>query len=88
MFGLIRVVKGIAKLQGDESEDQMCAMAAGHSALRSNGWLATVFELDKEGKPSAIVSYWKVSDQSGKEKLPRGQKYAFIPKSVFEKLAS
>ncbi len=86
-FDLIKVVKGKAKLQGDEAQNTLSSMAAGHGALRSNGLLATIFECDKNGKPTHIVSYWKLSEHHSEgEELPRGQSYALLPKYVYENL--
>lgn len=85
---MIKVVTARAALKGDETDIEIQCSMAGHLALRSNGLLMTQVELDRNGKPAYIVSTWKLSqyDSGDSEKLPKGQRYSYIPKVLFNAL--
>lgn len=84
---MIKIIKAVAKLNGNESMDMLASMAAGQSALRDNGHLATIFEADKQGKPTHIASYWVVS-KFDNDKLQAGFHYAYIDQTLFDCLRS
>ncbi|MGR5367026.1 hypothetical protein [Photobacterium damselae] len=86
MNELIKVIIAKAKLDGTESEDTICSMLASHHALRSNGFIRNAVTCDSDGKPEYITSIWQQSEseKNTSQKLPRGQRYAYILKSELD----
>jgi hypothetical protein len=83
---LVKIIKCSAALKGDETEDELAASLAAHLALRENGLLMSNIEFDRQNKPAFIVSYWKQS-KFETEELPKGQRFAYIPKPTYDRLA-
>jgi hypothetical protein len=84
---MVKIIKAAAKLRGDEDDIEMSAMTAAHLSLRKNGLLASFIETGTDGKPAYIVSLWR-STTYDSGPLPRGMRYAYLPKPVFEELSN
>ncbi|OBU22071.1 hypothetical protein CTM88_19230 [Photobacterium aquimaris] len=84
---MYQVIRAKAKLSGSETHSECESMAAAHAGLRDNGWITTIFEADKHGKLTDIVSYWRVSKFNDVD-LPNGFSYAYLPDRLYVQLTT
>ncbi|USD58877.1 hypothetical protein J4N45_10080 [Vibrio sp. SCSIO 43140] len=85
-FEFIKVIKGIAKLDKDVTENEMHASVAAHLGIRNYGLLASVIECDRQGNPEYLISYWRLNERDTGENLPKGMRLVLMPSSTFDSL--
>lgn len=77
MSELKKVIVAKAKLNGNETDNELHAMLISHTALESNGFIRNYISCNTKGEPEYIVSLWSIS-KFDTGVLPKGQRYAYI----------
>ncbi|MGR5159733.1 hypothetical protein [Vibrio owensii] len=85
MSDLVKVIKAEGKLTHADQK-HLSSMMAGHLALRTNGLLMTMIELDKDDNPHKIVSYWRLNEKFP-QPLKKGQQIVHLSQDLVSKLS-